>query len=561
MVSTDGKSIIINGVVKKLDLNSLRPLNIGKPIVLTAKEYYILVKLDLSFADKIYIFEKEFPIFTNITYSPIPYINFRSLTNKILNVRKRGFMNKNIISDLLYSHKKNTFKKIKKKSSLDAFFYNVIGDGYQEIFKLKEECKNRTVIALDFNSMFPSCMSGEFMNPRSLYYIDFKDQDLDLDNLSSGIYRVILNNPTNDSFNKYHPLKYRAGKQSFNFKLTSGDKVDVILPHFELEYYKNFFESCELIEGIISDSTVEHPLYKNARRVYKQRIGFKKNLDSSSELLAKFKLVSMHSVTNPVKIKTKIFNKSCLVIQFLEDNFSFSFERNTTDNEKIKIINSFQQFSIQYKNECWALNYPNNKNNESIYCFSSTVIARSRLKMLKAIMEISKFDSVDICYCNIDSIHISIEKSKLELFISRFSDSISNKMGDLKIQAIADKGYWFDVGRYWLIDNDSVIKYKNIMFNRKGGNIFTQTRVLSKIIKNDFFDYIKNYTLRLFNSFSYTKKLIINDSSYCRYTFNEIKDNQVANETVLEEMTQSKINKITLFTKIKSLYGKSSGVT
>jgi len=558
LVSTNGKLININGVEKELGGPSLALLKTGRLLVLTAKEYDVLVNLDISLSNRLYVFEKEFPIFNDIKYIPVPHIMISSMRKKLNKVRKLGYKNKNIISDLLHSHQKKTFKKVTKKSSLDSCFYNVIGGGYQEIFKFKEESENRVVIALDFNSMFPSCMSGEFINPKNLFYIDFKDEKLDEGAFLPGLYRVIFSNPIDDQFNKHHPFKYRVANQSFNFELTKSDKVDVILHHFELDYYKRFFEKHEVIEGVISSNSISHPLFSRATRLYNQRLGFKKNLDSSNELLAKFKLVSMHSVTNPVKINTKKFNVQCKLIQFLEQNFSFSFEEGMSDNDNIKIINSFQQFTVLYHDGTWTLKYPNVKNNESIYCFSSTIIARSRLKMVKAIMSVLKFESVDLCYCNIDSLHISVEKNKLDNLMSGISCLISPAMGDFKVEAIADKGYWFDVGRYWLIDDSSVIKYRNVLFNRRGKNDFNYTRVIQKIVKNDFFDYIKNFNLHLFNSFSYAKRLGREDDFFHRYTYNEINTFNVANETIIEEMLQSKTKKIISFRKIKCLYGKEN---
>lgn len=178
--------------------------------------------------------------------------------------------------------------------------------------------------------------------------------------------------------------------------------------------------------------------------------------------------------------------------------------------------------------------------------------------MTETLREFQSYPSVELCYANIDSIHISIKKSELDGFLENHSDLISEKLGHLKVQAIADTGYWFDVGRYWLFKEGTVLQYKNRIFNHLASkNPFTRHRKINYIYRSGGFSFIKTPHLTIENSLAFNKKLEakqdIDYVNYCRYDFLEVSDLNVAGDSSDEETFRSKKTKVDLFNRIATV--------
>ena len=95
-------------------------------------------------------------------------------------------------------------------------------------------------------------------------------------------------------------------------------------------------------------------------------------------------------------------------------------------------------------------------------------------------------------------------------------------MGQLKIENIATKGYWLDVGRYWLYNNDTLIAHKNILFNTPYlHHPYIKFRKFKKISKFDGFYYISKYNVNIFNCINMKKKVIEMDDHINLFRFNQ----------------------------------------
>jgi hypothetical protein len=51
-----------------------------------------------------------------------------------------------------------------------------------------------------------------------------------------------------------------------------------------------------------------------------------------------------------------------------------------------------------------------------------------------------------LCCATVDSIHLSILQDEIDAFFEQQRGMISDQPGTLKVEAIADKRVWFDVG-------------------------------------------------------------------------------------------------------------------
>ena len=185
------------------------------------------------------------------------------------------------------------------------------------------------------------------------------------------------------------------------------------------------------------------------------------------------------------------------------------------------------------------------------------MISNSRIKMLKLIEKFLQVKSLEICYANVDSLHISIKtKDKEELF-QLLEPSISKNIGGLKIEAISDSSFWFDLGRYWLLSEKNVVKYSNFIFNSHYNfDPFINKKLLKKVDSLYGYKYVKRFEYSLYKSFSYKKRLMINNLdviNFSRYDLSDVSTASVACSTINLEKIKSLNFKTELFEDLSTV--------
>lgn len=538
--------------------SSIKLEKLDKLIVLTIKEKDLILEELIDFNIDLYVFEIMYPIFNHIRYITNIHKNYGELIKLLEITQNLGIYGKKLTKQLSMEYSYKIERKLRFKNSYDKFFGFAYKGPYQEVFKLKEERKDRVIISFDFNSMFIDCMLGDFVDPKNILYKKYSTQNINIDDLSHGLYKVVLKNPKDTFFKNFHPFRYTRILQSFYFNLENNHQIEILLFKNELAYYKNFFYDFEIIEGFFSKRTIRHPLSNLAKEIYEDRVKYKENKNEIFANLMKLKLVTMHASSNPKKYKTSLFKTKQKLLEFLRNEYML--DLTNIDDEDYYFIKNLKLFTIEKKEKYFKLKSICFDKNESIYSLSSQILANSRLKMLQTIEKFLTFTSLEICYCNVDSIHISIIETELTNFFKKFDYMISNKIGDLKIEAIAKRGYWFDVGRYWLKDEKNVILFKNMIFNSKieTTNKFIKSKRIKLVHKYKSFTFIKDIYKNLYHSFSYNKKILFNSNcidniNFNRYNFEEIKSLQVANMTINNEILNSKRVKINLFNLISTV--------
>lgn len=166
-------------------------------IVLTHKERQLLLDILVDFDIDVKVFELLYPFFNHIKYiSNIEktYYELVTLLNKVNELDIKG---KSLAHNLSTKYLYKIERKLRYKNKYDYFFAFAYKGGYQEVFKLKEERKDRVVISFDFNSMYIDGMMDRFMEPKSIKYRKFFSQPKTIKTLENGLYRVILKKPKN----------------------------------------------------------------------------------------------------------------------------------------------------------------------------------------------------------------------------------------------------------------------------------------------------------------------------------------------------------------------------
>jgi hypothetical protein len=556
-IATDGSVVLYNCEIYPVRefLAGIGRQHKTSLIVLTIKEHRLMLDKAVDFGVKIEVFEAIYPIFRNIKFASTPqgnYSELKRLLNKIKSLGLNGLSPGHLFStNQLYKIE----RALRFKNGLDYYFAFAQGGGYQEVFKLKEEREDRVVVAFDFNSMYASCLNGEFSEPKSIIYRDFRGGDTSAGNLESGLYRVVLKGPKKGFFRSSHPFKYKLLNNSFYFELDDNHEIEVLLFKNEILCYQKYFESVEVLEGLCTSKTVSHPLARRAQKIYDARKKYAENNNSVMHDVSKFELLTMHGSTNKIRYKAMHFKDAKEAASYLEKKYMVGFSDGMPPSKKIELIQDGKYFIFGELNEGIAAKLIDFDAKDLVISLSAQIIANSRVKMIETIERFLSHNSVELCYSNVDSLHISILKSELNKFLSYNADYISDDIGGLKIQAIADKGYWFDIGRYWLKKNGAVTLFKNKIFNHKANTKeFSRFRLVKFVYSGNLFHYVKTRLLRIENSFSFSKKLEpkggIDTLNYFRYSFGEIQDLNVAGDSYNKETLRSKRIKIDLFDKI-----------
>ncbi len=558
-ISTDGKAILyqnklygIRDFLANTDKTILNNL-----ILLTIKERDLILEELVDFNLDINVFEVKYPIFNHIKYISNLYKNYEELEKLLHQVTTLNIKGKSLAHGLSTDYLFKIERKLRFKNELDYFFAFAYKGGYSEVFKLKEERKDRTILSFDFNSMYVDGMMGEFLEPKSIKYVKYEGK-FDTEDLVNGLYRVIFKNVNNTFFKEFHPFKYMKLNHSFYFNLEDNQHIELLLFKNEIDYYKKFFNGIEILEGFCSKSTIKHPLKEYAKKIYEDRLQYKEEENQLMNDYCKYRLISIHSATNSKRFKTIYFDTKENMIKFLELEYMISFPENLNTDERLASIEDKNYFSFKKYKKGYKVKARNFNTHESIYSLSAQIVANSRVKMVQTIEKFLLHESVEICYTNIDSLHISILKSEVDNFLLTHKNMISTKLGHLKIESRSEKGYWFDVGRYWLISDGRVDIFKNSFFNHKANKTeFVKNRKLKFIYRSKIFSYVKVAYTNIYRMFTYPKSIVedksLDNFNYKRYSFKEIENLDVAMDTYSKEALRSKKLKVDLYNKIATV--------
>lgn len=528
---------------------------IKRLLVLTRREYLQIAEQAAAHALRVDIFETNFPFFSDIKYSSCPRTNHGVLIKHLRKQEQLGIRSDSLSKDLSRRYSRLTVKKLRFKNGYDRHFFFAYKDGYQEVFKLKEERPDRIIIALDFNSMYLDSMQGRFCDPASIEYKDFRGLAANPRDLANGIYRVRLLSARQSFLLDHHPFRYKRLGRSFYFRMNCGDTIETLLHKNEIDYFSSFFERVEIVEGLFSVDTIVHPLLKKGLELYAQRLYHRRRGDRIKENLCKASMQHMHSVTNQKRFAKRCFDSMELVRDFLSAQFAMNFGTFGPD-EVADFLNRHKYFALARTPQGYQLSYLNLGASSNVFSLSAQVVANARLKLLKTLERFLKYRSVELCYANVDSIHISILRDELEGFLEQNRDMISDQLGTLRVEAIADQGYWFDVGRYWLKKEGEVVLFKNKGFNRKSAlGPFVCRRKVSNFIDTPTFAHLHTYVTKIENAFSYHKRLehrTSKESRFVRFGYEEIKELHAANLSEARERMSSMKAKIELFQRISN---------
>ena len=531
-------------------------------IVLTEKEKSAIFSWALRYQLNIVVLETSFPIFSGIKYVDNIKANHERLVDCLDYLKSLGVTSKSWSASYSADLVKTIKRKVRYKTNLDKYFHLAYFPPFQEVFKFSEERDDRCVIALDFNSMFSSCLEGDFLEPKSVYFDDIDCLYIG-QNLQDGIYRVLLRKPIESFFRYHHPFKYTKLNKSYAFNLEDNHEIEVLLFKNELEYYAKFFGEVFLASGLFSENSIGHPLYVTSKKLYRKRIKAKKNNKAELQKLYKLRLAMLHSATNPLRLINKCFATEDEAKEYVNKAYGINTSVNSEQFDLLELKHP-KYFKFYSRDNSIGFEGIDIESSDCLFSFSSQVLATSRLKVCKLIERLNSFPQLEVCYINTDSIHISILKKDKSTFFEQYSDVINDDMGALKVQAVADNAFWFDVGRYFIIKDEKISQYKNFMLNHQGNNEpFLDSRKVIGKFKSRNFEHVVEYRKTLSSTLTYSKRLMIDNKDsektidFSRYSFSNIETTEESYQTVTNEMISSCIYKEGTYKKLKLCYSYS----
>ena len=171
---------------------------------------------------------------------------------------------------------------VRRKTDYDTRYYSAWHLPIQDSFVLEETRSDRRVIAIDFYSMYASCMQYDFPKPSTVYHVQFGRDAIKGEYLRCGLYRCMLHPNASDFLKKYNPFRtFFAGRY---LGASIEEPLTVDLNEFEIEFFQKHFERVYLIDAVVSDDRISHPLARDARRHHARRKHFISNNNVTTQV-------------------------------------------------------------------------------------------------------------------------------------------------------------------------------------------------------------------------------------------------------------------------------------
>jgi hypothetical protein len=348
---------------------------------------------------------------------------------------------------------------LRQKNVLEARFYTAWHLPIQDVHILEERRPERSVVSIDFNGMYLACMQQPFPKPAGLRFLRLDRFLSESDILASGLYRCIMEGPLTDFIIRHNPFRsFHSGR---HLRARLDEPVEVDLNEFEVEFYRLHFKSIHLIEAVISDKVVSHPLAKEVRRSFAKRCNYRNQGNKALADREKYLATLMTSCAHRPARPRRTFETRDKAMGALRAEYGIY-----PPNEEPEIATNIwldgrKGIKLGAKKCASIVEGPNMFDGSACFLLGQRIVARGRIALLEMMEHIlNSAPRVEICYTNIDSIHFSLPTENLELVLAWLESECSDALGSFKIESVTRHGLWLEPGRYWLYSED-VEKFRN----------------------------------------------------------------------------------------------------
>jgi hypothetical protein len=347
----------------------------------------------------------------------------------------------------------------RQRSLFDGRFYTAWHLPIQDVHVLEERRPERSVVSIDFNGMYPACMQQPFPKPSDLRLVRLDRFINESEVLACGLYRCIIDGPSTDFINRFNPFRsFHSGR---HLRAKIDEPVEVDLNEFEVEFYRRHFQSIYLVEAVISEKAISHPLAKEVRRSFTKRRNY---LSQDNKALAdreKYLATLMASCAHRPARPRRAFETRDHAMRMLKAYYGIAPPKDEPEVAADIWLAGRKGIMLAAKDGVTLVGGPNMRGGSACFLLGQRIVARGRICLLEMMERILKSAlDVEICYTNIDSIHFSLPNESLEPVLTWLKSECSDALGSFKIESVTKHGLWLEPGRYWLY-SDAVEKFRN----------------------------------------------------------------------------------------------------
>lgn len=348
---------------------------------------------------------------------------------------------------------------LRQKSALDARFYTAWHLPIQDVHVLEERRLDRSVVSIDFNGMYLACMQQRFPKPSDLRLVRLDRRLSESDVLTTGLYRCIIEGPLTDFIIRHNPFRsFHSGR---HLRTRLDEPVEVDLNEFEIEFYRRHFQSIYIVEAVISDKVISHPLAKEVCRSFAKRCNYRNQGNKALADREKYLATLMTSCAHRPARPRRTFVTRDQAMGVLRAQYGIDPPKDEPEVATDIWLRGRKGIKLGTESSFTIMHGPNLRDGSACFLLGQRIVARGRivlLEMMERIIDCAP--SVEICYTNIDSIHFSLPSDHLEAVLAWLESERSDAMGSFKIESVSRHGLWLEPGRYWLYSDD-VEKFRN----------------------------------------------------------------------------------------------------
>ena len=388
------------------------------------------------------------------------FLNDSTASFKVLTLIIHRFEHHLVSASEYCDEKWNTIcNAVRQTSMLDGRFYTAWHLPIQDVHVLEERRPERSVVSIDFNGMYPACMQHPFPKPSSLKLVHLDRLINKSEVLACGLYRCIIEGPSTDFINRFNPFRsFHSGR---HLRAKIDEPIEVDLNEFEVEFYSRHFHRIYLVEAVISDKAISHPLAKEVRRSFAKRRNY---LNQNNKALAdreKYLATLMASCAHRPLRPRRMFESRVHAMNKLKAYYGIVLPKDEPEVAADIWLAGRKGIMLAAKDGVTFVEGPAMRGGSACFLLGQRIVARGRIILLEMMERIiNSAPGVEICYTNIDSIHFSLPTEKLESVLAWLRSECSDALGSFKIESVTQHGLWLEPGRYWLY-SDSVEKFRN----------------------------------------------------------------------------------------------------
>lgn len=348
---------------------------------------------------------------------------------------------------------------IRHKSVLDARFYAAWHLPIQDVHVLEERRLDRSVVSIDFNGMYLACMQQFFPKPSGLRLIRIDRRLSESEVLATGLYRCIIEGPLTDFIIHHNPFRsFHSGR---HLRTRLNEPVEVDLNEFEVEFYRRHFQSIHIVEAVISDKVISHPLAKEVCRSFAKRLNYRNQGNKALADREKFLATLMTSCAHRPVRPRRTLETHDQAMGKLKADYGIDLPNDEPEVATYMWLQGRKGIKLGAKGGFAIMQGPNMRDGSACFLLGQRIVARGRIVLLEMMERIlDSAPEIEICYTNIDSIHFSLPTEHLEPVLAWLKSECSDALGSFKIESVTRHGLWLEPGRYWLY-SEGVEKFRN----------------------------------------------------------------------------------------------------